>query len=77
MKRTQEAFDSLLPASRKFLRVSIIPYNLACYACQLGLWAEAEAWLTQAISHGKKEEIKQMALKDRDLEPLQHFVASL
>jgi predicted Zn-dependent protease len=77
MKQTREAFDSLLPASRKFLRVSIIPYNLACYACQLGLLAEAEVWLTQAISLGKKEDIKEMALKDRDLEPLQHFLASL
>ena len=35
LKRTQEAFDQLLPVVKKFRKVWTIPYNLACYCCQL------------------------------------------
>jgi len=31
LKRTQEAFDLLLPAADKFPAPWTIPYNLACY----------------------------------------------
>jgi tetratricopeptide (TPR) repeat protein len=38
LRRTREAFDLLLPAVRQFPQEIIIPYNLACYTCQLGAW---------------------------------------
>lgn len=36
LKRTREAFDTLLPAAERFKRSWTIPYNLACYCVQLG-----------------------------------------
>src|SRR5256885_6279952 len=36
LKRTQEAWNQLRPVVEKFPKASTIPYNLACYACQLG-----------------------------------------
>lgn len=70
LKGTAEARLQLLTVVKKFPRVSIIPYNLACYACQLGDLHESIAWLAKASAIAGKNEIKQMALADRDLEPL-------
>src|SRR5882672_11353419 len=36
LKRTLEALNILLPISTAFPDESTIPYNLACYTCQLG-----------------------------------------
>jgi Flp pilus assembly protein TadD len=70
LRRTQEARDQLLPAAARFPKVSIIPYNLACYDCQLGRLAEARQWLALAMTLGRREEIFAQALKDADLKPL-------
>lgn len=70
LKRTQEAWDCLLPAATRFPDESIIPYNLACYACQLGDLDQALRWLNKAMRLGGQEAIKKMALADKDLEPL-------
>jgi hypothetical protein len=64
------AWDALLPAWQKFPKEPVIPYNLACYSCQLGRRTESLVWLKRALSIGDKEEIKEMAVNDRDLEPL-------
>jgi Flp pilus assembly protein TadD len=64
------AREALLEASDKFPSESVIPYNLACYACQLGNLDEARKWLRKARSSGGKEAIRQMAVEDKDLEPL-------
>ena len=60
----------LLPAADKFPTVQVIPYNLACYAAQLGDLAAASDWLAQAFKLGNKKEIKLQALDDPDLAPL-------
>lgn len=65
-----QAWDALLPAADKFKQESIIPYNLACYACQLQRLEEARAWLQRAMKTGKASEVKRMALADDDLKPL-------
>jgi tetratricopeptide (TPR) repeat protein len=70
LKRTQAAFDQLLPAAQKFPRQWLIRYNLACYCAQLGRLQEAMQWLTAAITLASKKEIKAMALNDPDFEPL-------
>jgi predicted Zn-dependent protease len=70
MKRTQEAWRSLLPAARKFPNNPTVSYNLACYACQLGLLEESSTWLQKAIATGDAEKIKTLARQDPDLEPL-------
>ena len=45
LKRTREASDLLTPALDKFPEEDLVPYNLACYACQLGRIEEAKQLL--------------------------------
>ena len=77
LSRTQEAFDALLPAAKKFPKRWLIRYNLACYCSQLGALDEAMKWLQQAIALVGEKEIKAMALDDPDLEPLQKTIREL
>jgi Flp pilus assembly protein TadD len=67
----QAAWDALLPAFEKFPKETTIPYNLACYACQMNRLDEARQWLQRALStDSDNEKVKRMALNDSDLEPL-------
>ena len=77
LKRTQEAFETLLPAAKKFPKQWLIRYNLACYCAQLARPDEAMTWLKTAISLGDKKEIKEMALEDPDLKSLHKEVRQL
>lgn len=74
LRRTREAFDLLLPAVRRFPRESIIPYNLACYTCQLGDRPAAQRWFERALALDNNAEEKRhrlrAALADADLQPL-------
>ena len=69
LKRTQEAYDSLLPAAKQFSEVWMILYNLACYCAQLGRLDEGRGWIKQAMAIDKRA-VKQAAMDDPDLEPL-------
>ena len=66
----EAAREALLPAFEKFPAEPVIPFNLACYACQLNRLDEARSWLDQAMKTGGKAVIRRMALNDTDLEPL-------
>jgi len=77
MKRTREAWDQLLPHAKKFGTVSTVPYNLACYDCQMGRMDDAEIWLARAITVAGKEVIVRMALNDSDLAPLREKIEKL
>jgi len=66
----QAAWDSLLPVLKTFPKVAIIPYNLACYACQMRQLDRARELLQRAILIGDKDHIKQIALEDTDLRAL-------
>lgn len=77
LKRTKEALTTLLPVADKFHDEWVIPYNLACYCCQLGDLNEALRWLERAFAVSDKAEIKIKALEDRDLEPLWKKIGSL
>lgn len=70
LHRTQEAWDALISVSEHFPKVSTIPYNLACYACQLEQLPAALTWLKRAMKIGGRESIRKMALEDHDLKPL-------
>jgi len=70
LKRTQQAFDLLLPAARKFPEIPMIPYNLACYCAQLGKLEEARRWLHQSYEIGNARILKSVARCDPDLAPL-------
>jgi len=58
----------LLKAHTRFPKEAIIPYNLACYDCQLGDIAPAKAFFKAALKMEPK--IWQMALEDDDLKAL-------
>ena len=73
----QQASAALLPAIDKFPKEATIPFNLSCYACQMGQLEAARDWLHRAIAIGGKEKIRQMALRDSDLEPLWHEIKEL
>ena len=74
LQRTREAYDQLLPASGRFPKEMIIPYNLACYTCQLGDLAAARRWLDRALALGENTQQKlhrlESAVDDTDLQPL-------
>lgn len=65
------AWEALHPAYERFPSVVIIPFNLACYAAQLGRLDEAWSWLHKAMEiSGQIDQVKEMALADEDLQPL-------
>lgn len=70
----ETAWLALYPAVKLFPTEPIIPYNLACYACQLGRHGEAKTWIERAIhlpeSEAAQSTLKKMALDDADLEPI-------
>jgi tetratricopeptide (TPR) repeat protein len=73
----EEAWAILSGAADNFPKVSIIPYNLACYACQLGNLKEARQWLEKAFALGGSKQLKRMALDDPDLEPLRKEIGKI
>ena len=74
LRRTDEAFRLLREVVFQFPQESVIPYNLACYACQMGELDAARRWLDRAVEIGGKAAIRKMALDDPDLAPLKDFL---
>lgn len=70
LNRTAEAREKLLIVVERFPDALTVPYNLACYCCQLGNETEARAWIHRAVQVGGRAEVQQMALGDADLRPL-------
>ena len=69
LRRTQEAFDQLLPVADRFPKVWTIPYNLACYCAQLGRLEECKKWFKKAMAIDAHT-VQQAAIDDPDLRPL-------
>jgi Flp pilus assembly protein TadD len=65
----EKAQEALQPAAVRFPKEWIFPFNLACYACQMGRLSEARTQVLKALTLGGKA-VRNMALKDPDLEPL-------
>jgi tetratricopeptide (TPR) repeat protein len=68
------ARDILVAAKPTFPREPVIPFNLACYACQLGDLATAKNYLAQAFTIDPQW--REAALDDEDLAPLWSFLSS-
>jgi tetratricopeptide (TPR) repeat protein len=77
LKRSQEAWDTLQPVSELFSDNWLIPYNLACYAAQLGRPTDALKCFRRALRAGNKRELHEMAMTDPDLEPIRPKLAKL
>jgi tetratricopeptide (TPR) repeat protein len=71
------AWDVLISAVDRFPQEATIPYNLACYACQMGELDEARRWFQRALAVGEKAKLKSMAVSDTDLQPLWAEISSL
>ena len=72
------AFNALAPAAGQFPKEATIPYNLACYTCQMQRdMTETMTWLERAIAAGNRKDILAMAMKDPDLELLRKEIAEL
>ena len=69
LKRTQEAFDQLLPVADRFPKLWLIPYNLACYCAQLGRLDECQGWFKKAMAIDDLT-VQRAAIDDPDLKPL-------
>ena len=74
LKRTPEAMQLLLPVVERFPDESTIPYNLACYACQIGDLASAKAWLAKAARKRGRQSVREMGMDDPDLVPLREYL---
>jgi tetratricopeptide (TPR) repeat protein len=77
LKRTREALETLLPVVDKFPDNWCVPYNLACYACQLGEKKAAMKWLARAIDVAPDRDIRTRALNDPDLKPIEADIAEI
>jgi hypothetical protein len=60
--------EILVDAEAKFPREAAIPYNLACYCCQLGEIEKAKRYLKKAFKIDLNW--RMAALEDEDLRPL-------
>ncbi len=69
LKRTQEAFDQLMPIAQQFPNVWRVPYSLAIYCAQLNRFIECQLCLQKAL-HVDREMVKRTALADPNLKPL-------
>jgi tetratricopeptide (TPR) repeat protein len=77
LKKTKQAYEVLVAVLDKFPTEHLIRYNLACYSCQLGNLKEAYQWLEKAIDLAGKEDVRQTALDDPDLEQLWSQIAEI
>jgi Flp pilus assembly protein TadD len=66
----EQARQILTKGDQMFPDQSMIAYNLACYECQLGNLEVARDWLDKAMARADAKQIRELALKDADLEPL-------
>jgi predicted Zn-dependent protease len=64
----EAARDILLDARKRFPKVAVIPFNLACYECQLGHPDEAMAFLEKAFALDRS--FREQAFEDDDLKPV-------
>lgn len=62
------AHHILTDAAMRFPKVATIPFNLACYECQLGRLDQAMRRLNQAVALDAN--CREAALEDEDLRPL-------
>jgi predicted Zn-dependent protease len=72
---TQAAYDQIHAVLPQFPKDHFLHYNLACYACQLGLLEEAKDMLGQAFKMDEATNLKSQALQDLDLKPLWDWLA--
>ncbi|KAA3601012.1 MAG: hypothetical protein D8M57_14430 [Candidatus Scalindua sp. AMX11] len=71
-EKISNARTILLQAIERFSEEAIIPYNLACYECQLGNIEKAKIYLKRALSLDMNFRV--IALEDEDLRTLREEI---
>lgn len=74
LKLTEDAYTNLAGMLKNFPDEPVIPYNLACYCCQLGRLREAKQWLQSTFKLQRGTGMVNKALEDPDLKPLWGFL---
>lgn len=64
----ESACNILLDALKRFPKIAVIPFNLACYECRLGRLEKAMDYLAKAFELDAA--FRDQALEDDDLKPL-------
>jgi tetratricopeptide (TPR) repeat protein len=64
-----QAMEILASVVKRFPKVWMIPYNLACYCAQLGRLEESEDWFKKAMEIDEQQ-VKKLGIEDPDLKPL-------
>jgi len=77
MKQTGDAFDLLSSVATRFPETGVIPYNIACYACQLGDKEQAISWIKRAMKIDGVSKVKARALQDDDLVPIKSDILKI
>jgi tetratricopeptide (TPR) repeat protein len=77
LKQPEEAYETLVDVVDDFPENVTIPYQLACYACEIGEIDEARKWLQDAFDGGDAKELRALALKDVALQPLWKHISNL
>jgi len=75
LRHPEEAYETLVEVVDSFSNNPAIPYQLACYACEMRLWNEAKTWLDEAFVRGNSDELKVLALQDSSLQPFWEHMA--
>ena len=71
----EAAKDVLRAAIQQYPKEPTIPYNLACYECQLGELESAKRYFEKAIE--LQPSFGPAALKDPDMEPLKDWICTV
>lgn len=64
------AWDAMVPGDHPFPVRPSVAFKLACYACQMGSFKSALAWLSKAMELGNRRRVLARALRNPDLQPL-------
>ena len=63
----------LTAMEKRFPKVWLFPYNLACYCAQLGLLDECQRWFKKAVAIDEQT-VQRAATDDPDLKPLRDIM---
>lgn len=77
----ERALELLSDVANDFPEEPIVPFNLACYNCQLGKLSDTRTWLCTTWEVAEKQKIarewKLRAIDEKDLEPLWEEIRAL
>jgi thioredoxin-like negative regulator of GroEL len=77
MNELEDAYETLVEVVDELPDNAAIPFQLACYACDLGDLEEALRWVEETFKRDDSKQMKLDALKQPELEPLWKNIGDL